>query len=177
MTARAAPIRVDTTWWFAIGACAIALAARGVGEWSWVVAAAAGVVGLAVPMPRPAERSMTGWTIVTLGGLGLFVLARGFSPVAPTAGLGAIVIGAAAGLAEEALFRRGLYGLVERWSPRAAVLGTAVLFGLVHVPMYGWRALPIDVAAGLVFGWQRWATGSWTAPGVTHALANVAQYL
>jgi hypothetical protein len=39
--------------------------------------------------------------------------------------------------------------------------------------MYGWAVVPVDVGAGLVFGWQRWASGSWTSPAVAHAAANV----
>jgi hypothetical protein len=34
-------------------------------------------------------------------------------------------------------------------------------------------ALPIDLAAGAVLGWQRWATGSWAVPAVTHVVANL----
>jgi hypothetical protein len=33
--------------------------------------------------------------------------------------------------------------------------------------------LPLDLAAGLIFGWQRRATGSWTAPAATHVIANL----
>jgi hypothetical protein len=33
--------------------------------------------------------------------------------------------------------------------------------------------MPIDFAAGLVLGWQRWATGTWTAPAATHVFANL----
>lgn len=178
MSARAAALRVDANWWIAAaGASVLALALRSVGQWSWIVAAAAGVVGLAVPLQRAAERSITQWTLVTLAGFAVFVLARSFSPFAASGGLRALVIGAVAGVGEEALFRRGLYGYFERWGSMAAVLMTALLFGLVHVPMYGWRVLPIDVGAGLVFGWQRWASGSWASSGATHALANVVQYL
>jgi hypothetical protein len=43
----------------------------------------------------------------------------------------------------------------------------------VHVTVYGAWVLPIDVAAGLLFGWQRWATNSWSVPAATHVLANV----
>jgi hypothetical protein len=32
--------------------------------------------------------------------------------------------------------------------------------------------LPVDLGAGLLLGWQRWATGTWTVPAVTHAAAN-----
>ena len=33
-------------------------------------------------------------------------------------------------------------------------------------------ALPVDVGAGLLFGWQRWASGTWTVPAAMHAFAN-----
>jgi hypothetical protein len=33
--------------------------------------------------------------------------------------------------------------------------------------------LPLDLAAGLLLGWQRATTGSWAAPAVTHVVANL----
>ena len=41
----------------------------------------------------------------------------------------------------------------------------------VHSP--GWVALPVDLGAGLVLSWQRWACGRWEVPAATHALANL----
>jgi len=82
-----------------------------------------------------------------------------------------------AAVAEEALFRRVAYGSLERFGVFAAVVGSAVLFAAVHAPLYGVAALPVDVGAGLVFGWQRWATASWAAPAATHAIANVVVVL
>ncbi len=178
MTTQASTVRTDVGLWVIAGSAAtLALAARDVDRWSWMVAVSGGIVGLAMPLRRAEVRGIASWSVVTAAGIGLFVLTGTFWSVGITGGRGALAIGVVAGVAEEALFRRGLYGLVEHWGSRAAVLGTAVLFGLVHVPMYGWRALPIDIGAGLVFGWQRWSTGSWTAPAITHALANTVQYL
>jgi membrane protease YdiL (CAAX protease family) len=54
---------------------------------------------------------------------------------------------------------------------------TAVLFAAVHLPLYGAGALPLNLAAGVLLGWQRWATGSWTAPAATHAIANLLVHL
>jgi hypothetical protein len=31
----------------------------------------------------------------------------------------------------------------------------------------------VDLGAGLVFGWQRHAAGTWTAPALTHAAVNL----
>jgi membrane protease YdiL (CAAX protease family) len=55
----------------------------------------------------------------------------------------------------------------------AAVLGSAILFTLVHLPAYGTAALPVDLGAGLLLSWQRCASGRWTVPAVTHVLANL----
>lgn len=77
-----------------------------------------------------------------------------------------------AAVAEEALFRRVAYARLERFGVVIAVAGSALLFGLVHVPAYGLAALPVDVGAGVLFGWQRWASGTWTVPAATHAFAN-----
>jgi sodium transport system permease protein len=113
---------------------------------------------------------------IVLGAGGLvFVLGRvlsaGHAP-APATGL-IIALNTLAAIAEEALFRRTAYAALLPAGPAAAVVGSAVLFGLAHVTVYGWWAFPLDVAAGLVLGWQRWASGTWTAPAVTHALADL----
>ena len=55
----------------------------------------------------------------------------------------------------------------------AAVVGSAVAFALVHLPAYGTAALPVDLGAGLLLSWQRFAAGRWTVPAVTHAAANL----
>ena len=78
-----------------------------------------------------------------------------------------------AAVAEEAFFRRLVYDLLLPSGAAAAVLGSAALFAVVHVSVYGFWVLPIDVGAGLLLSWQRWATGSWAAPAVTHVLANL----
>jgi membrane protease YdiL (CAAX protease family) len=78
-----------------------------------------------------------------------------------------------AAVAEAAWFRRYCYGVFEHAGPVFAVGASAVLFALVHVAIYGWWVVPLDLAAGVVLGWQRAATGSWTVPAITHACANV----
>ena len=75
-------------------------------------------------------------------------------------------------VAEEALFRRVMYARLARFGPLVAVAGSAILFGMVHLPAYGVAALPVDLGAGVLFGWQRWASGTWLVPAGTHAFAN-----
>jgi membrane protease YdiL (CAAX protease family) len=80
-------------------------------------------------------------------------------------------------VAEEALFRRVAYGRLERFGALVAIVGSASLFALVHLPAYGVAALPVDLGAGLLLSWQRWASESWTVPAATHAAANLVAVL
>jgi membrane protease YdiL (CAAX protease family) len=124
-------------------------------------------------------------TRVTAGPLGWGVpLALGLAGVAgavvvggPVADrrVGAVAAGLAllAAVAEEALFRRVLYDRLLRFGVVAAVVGSAVVFALVHLPSYGLVAMPVDLGAALLLSWQRYASGRWTVPAVTHAVANL----
>jgi membrane protease YdiL (CAAX protease family) len=78
-----------------------------------------------------------------------------------------------AAVAEEALFRRVLYDRLLRFGVVGAVVGSAVVFALVHLPAYGVAAMPVDLGAALLLSWQRYASGRWTVPAVTHAVANL----
>ena len=131
-----------------------------------------GLASIAVPAERDRARLAPG-----------FVLLMGFAAVALSASVAgtpvplpwsaaALPLSMLAAVAEEALFRRLAYARLERFGAVVAVAGSALLFGLVHVPAYGLAALPVDVGAGLLFGWQRWASGTWTVPAGTHAFAN-----
>ena len=76
-------------------------------------------------------------------------------------------------MAEEAWFRRLCYGVLAPAGPAFAIFGSAVLFAAVHVAIYGFWVMPLDLAAGVLLGWQRYATGSWATPAVTHVVANL----
>ena len=128
------------------------------------------------------QRSMATWLGAVALGVGALLIAgrlpgllgiglRGL--VVRRAGAWAITASALAGVAEELFFRRLVYGWLQLWGPAAAIGGSAVLFAAIHVPVYGFAVLPIDMAAGLLLGWQRWITGGWTASGVTHVMANL----
>ena len=131
-----------------------------------------GLASIAVPLER--ERSHLAPGLALLWGFGAVVLAANVSgsPVPLPWSAAALPLSLLAAVAEEAVFRRLAYARLERFGAVVAVVGSAVLFGLVHVPAYGLSALPVDVGAGLLFGWQRWASGTWTVPAATHAFAN-----
>jgi membrane protease YdiL (CAAX protease family) len=127
------------------------------------------------PLPWPA---VLGVGLVAVAGASLL---SGPVPAAP-ADAGAVLLGLAAAVAEEALFRQAIYRpLAARGGAGAgslhragiAVTVAAVAFALVHLPFYGMAAFPVDLGAGLLFGWQRWSSGSWTVPAATHAAANL----
>lgn len=86
----------------------------------------------------------------------------------------ALVVTAVA-VGEEVLLRGVLWDAVSaRRGPGAAMAVSSVVFALMHIPMYGWRAAPLDLAAGLWLGGLRWLTRGTTAPAVAHVLADLA---
>ena len=131
-----------------------------------------GLASIAVSLER--ERPHLAPGLALLLGFGAVVVAANVagSPVPLPWSAATLPLSLLAAVAEEALFRRLAYARLERFGAAVAIVGSAVLFGLVHVPAYGLTALPVDVGAGLLFGWQRWASGNWTVPAATHAVAN-----
>jgi len=140
-----------------------------------VLFAALLVVGLSWPAEREPVVAVRTTALAVGLGVAAFALGRliggGTAPASPTARL--VALNTLAAVAEEAFFRRFVYSALVPSGPFVAVTGSALLFALVHLTVYGAWVLPIDLAAGLVLGWQRWATGSWRVPAITHAFANV----
>ena len=118
---------------------------------------------IAVPLVG-SPRTARPWpaTIVGSAAVAASVLVAG--PPAPLRLVAlALPMNAFAAVSEEALFRRLLYGRLERFGAAAAIGVTAVAFAAIHLPLYGVVALPLDLGAGLLFSWQRFASGSWAA--------------
>jgi len=166
----------------------------------WFVAHGAGLPGLTLlyvalvaisalsPIPQldvvgraiddPLARFVHPAVSVAIGAAALLVAHVASGPVAPIAAGGAAIgLNVVAAVSEEAFFRRFLYGALLPFGAPAAVLLTALVFALVHVPLYGGAVFWVDLGAGLLLGWQRWATRSWAAPAATHALANLLAVL
>jgi membrane protease YdiL (CAAX protease family) len=121
------------------------------------------------------DRAPLGWG-VTLGiGVAAVMAAGVVAGPVPDRRVGVLAgaIAVVAAVAEEALFRRLLYDRLLRFGVVAAVGGTAVAFALVHLPAYGVAAMPVDLGAALLLSWQRYASGRWTVPAVTHVVANL----
>ena len=160
-----------------LAAGSIALLSRPISDLHLVVTAAVGVAAFLHPVAddRESRAAFIPWFAIVAAGVAAFAIARvklGGSLIPPPTGA-LMTAAVVAAVAEEAFFRRFAYAVLSRWSVPAAVAGSSLLFAIVHVPTWGWPAFPIDLAAGALLGWQRWATGSWTAPAVTHVAANV----
>jgi len=145
-----------------------------------VVWPAVGAIGALAPLPPRRDVRTNGLPIIPVLALGVLAFAAARWLAAPLPGpITAFAVGATIGaaVAEEVFFRRLVYGWIAPTSDALAIIGAAALFAIVHVPAYGARVFPLDLAAGIFFGWQRWATGGWIAPALTHAAANVLQIL
>jgi membrane protease YdiL (CAAX protease family) len=136
------------------------------------------LVSLLVPIgARERPRLPTIW-VVAIGGLAFASVTFLTSPQIPLPrGAEVLVLNTAAAISEEAFFRRLVYGVLQRYAVGLAVVGSATLFALIHVPLYGTSAFAVDLGAGLVLSWQRWASGDWIASGTTHVIANLLAVL
>lgn len=161
----------------AVAGGTLALVARAPSPFAVAVTAAVGAAGglVALRLPRAVTGSRRRWLLaVAFGSIPFLAASTLFmsNPLPRAAGI-AIASSVLAAVAEEVFFRRLVYGWLERWGAALAIVGSATLFAAIHVPVYGWGVLPIDFAAGLIFGWQRRVTGGWTAPALTHVFANL----
>ncbi|MCW2572842.1 MAG: family intrarane metalloprotease, partial [Frankiales bacterium] len=105
-------------------------------------------------------------------------LLRVGQPLHDGAGFGpwAVVVALVA-TAEEVFLRGTLYDAVRAAvDDRAAIVVAAVAFALLHVPLYGWHVLPLDLAVGLILGELRRVSGTAAAPAVTHVGADLAAW-
>jgi membrane protease YdiL (CAAX protease family) len=133
-----------------------------------------GVMSVAASVP-PRQSALANPVLVLAIGAGAFLLGAFVSgPTIPfPVARNALTMNALAAVTEEAFFRRFLYGRLIRHGPTVAIIGSALVFALVHVPAYGLAAFWVDLGAGLVLSWQRWSSGRWTVPAATHVFANL----
>lgn len=97
-------------------------------------------------------------------------------PVHDTAGFGAwALVVTVVATAEEVFLRGTLYDAVSDFAGAgSAVVVAAVAFALLHVPLYGWHVVPLDLAVGVVLGGLRASSGTAAAPAVAHVGADLA---
>ena len=131
---------------------------------------------------RTATALANGVAIGVAGGLlivGLTVIGRVGIPgpmVFPVGDLGPwAAVTALVAIGEEAVLRGVLFDSLARFrGPLAAIVITSSVFALMHVPLYGWHVVPLDLGVGLVLGGLRLATGGIAAPAAAHLVADLA---
>jgi membrane protease YdiL (CAAX protease family) len=79
--------------------------------------------------------------------------------------------------AEEVVLRGALFDAIdEAGGTVVALAATSVAFALLHVPLYGWHVVPLDLGVGFCLGGLRVLTGGVAAPAVAHAVADLATW-
>ena len=76
---------------------------------------------------------------------------------------------------EELFLRGALFDGLKKWRGNIfAVAVSAIAFALLHVPLYGWHVVPLDMGVGLFLGALRMMSGTWVAPGMAHVITDLA---
>lgn len=174
------PLLLGAAFGVALSALAIAGAGTGAARLRrpWAVATPAG--RLRQPAVALAAGAAFGLALV-----GLALAGPALTGTAPVPGLGrpaaafmpwaAVTVLVAS--AEEVLLR----GVLLHRASRAAgivpaVILTSAVFALMHVPLYGWHVVPLDVGVGVALAGLRLTTGSLVAPSAAHAVADLATW-
>lgn len=133
---------------------------------------------------RPARPSVGSLLVGSLGGIVFVALPRLAHPLLPAV-IGMrpepfaawVLVTAVVVTGEEALVRGALFTALERAAgPVAAVAVTSLAFALMHVPLYGWHVVPLDLGVGVWLGGLRLATGGVAAPAIAHGLADLSTW-
>ena len=78
-------------------------------------------------------------------------------------------------LSEELFLRGSLFDAVTAWRGEAtAVIVCAACFTALHIPLYGWGVVPLDLAVGTRLGLLRISSRTAVAPAVAHVAADLA---
>ena len=164
-------------------AVALRVAVGGVGvaqspEAGLVFALLLGALALAAGTRVPVTRRAVLLGLAGVALLCLPVLLSWTPRVVGTAGFaGWAAVVSVVAVAEEVFLRGALYDAVTRVAgPDAAIALGAIAFALLHVPLYGWHVVPLDLAVGVLLGELRRASGTPTAPAVTHVGADLAAW-
>jgi membrane protease YdiL (CAAX protease family) len=128
--------------------------------------------------PRSIFIGVAGAGVLVAGPAWIQVSSGWVQPVAPLSSYPgwAVLIVLIAGT-EEMVLRGALFDACTQVAgPSGAVAVTAVAFALIHVPLYGAVALPLDLAVGMWLGGLRLLTGGVAAPATAHILADLCSW-
>ena len=132
---------------------------------------------------RPARLHQSSILVGLLGGgvlIGMAVASRSawlpsMAPPVPFPTWAAVTVLVATG--EEVLLRGALFDALEQIGGVApAVVVTSATFALMHVPLYGWQVVPLDLGVGLWLAGLRLWSGGIAAPAIAHVAADLATW-
>jgi membrane protease YdiL (CAAX protease family) len=137
------------------------------------------LAGQRAGVPRPAALAIGAAGGAALVGLALLAhpgsLGPPLAPAAAFAPWASITILVAT--AEELILRGVLFGAIRRQAGVAASIAvTSVAFALMHVPLYGWHVVPLDLGVGIWLGGLRLLGRGVAAPAVAHVLADLVTW-
>lgn len=149
-------------------------------------AATLGLAWLVGWRPRilPARSMVVGLAVGLVGGLVLVAVPQ-VTGAGAAIGLGIhpepfapwVLVTLLVATAEEVLIRGALLNAAEAAFGLPVAIGLSSLaFALIHVPLYGWGVIPLDLAAGVWLAGLRLNGGSLMAPIIAHAIADLASW-
>jgi membrane protease YdiL (CAAX protease family) len=159
----------------------ISIGGPGVAQSPWAGLAFAGcLAGLGIVSGVTTKFDTQALRVGLLGGLALLApaliarLALGGAFYSYSGYAGWAIVVAVVAAAEEYFFRGALFDSAHRWTGETgAILIPAVAFASLHVPLYGWHVVPLDLAVGIWLGALRVTGRSWAAPAIAHILADL----
>ena len=133
---------------------------------------------------RPARPRLGALGVGVVGGLLLIGIPELVGPssraaigIRPEPFLAWLTVTALVVAAEEAILRGALVSALDAaGGPVVAVAVSSMAFALMHVPVYGWGVVPVDLAAGVLLAGLRYLTGGTAAPTTAHLLADLATW-
>jgi membrane protease YdiL (CAAX protease family) len=140
--------------------------------------AAAGGVRLAAPAPPALLIGLGGSAVLVALAIGASQLAGQPLRAVPKTEFAAwALITVVVASAEELVLRGALFNaLRDAVGLTVAVALTSTAFALIHVPLYGWHVVPLDLGVGVFLAGLRLASGSSAAPAIAHVIADLATW-
>jgi membrane protease YdiL (CAAX protease family) len=145
---------------------------------SFVALAGAGGLRLSVPTPSALLIGLAGSIVLVALAIGASQLAGQPLRAVPKTEFAAwALVTIVVASAEELVLRGALFNALRDASGlTVAVALTSVAFALMHVPLYGWHVVPLDLGVGVFLAGLRLASGSVAAPAIAHVAADLATW-
>ncbi|MGH2406534.1 MAG: CPBP family intramembrane glutamic endopeptidase [Candidatus Limnocylindrales bacterium] len=154
---------------------------------AFIAGALFGVLLLGVSLTagwRPGRPRAASMALGLAGGVVLVVVPWLVHPL-PAPGLGLhpqpfglwVAITVLVAVGEEVLLRGVLFNAINlALGLPAAVAVSSLAFALLHVPLYGWQVVPLDLGVGVLFAGLRILGRGAGAPALAHLIADLATW-